>query len=502
MSDKSYLILRVAPYFRRNTHCDVNVRNSTVNRLAGRVINEKLKPGAGFMSGSELNQQNRMATRNSDAHAPMLPEHGAAHACDASAKLLEDCSKSVAQSATWLGENVASPFVNKLVYEPYNAAANYVNGLGRLVGVKHLLAKHKLDTVPEATPYSAEFVAQELSSGLASTLPYAIAGRFSGVGLRAIGGSLRVRGLAYKVMSSEKTAQIMGAAFYDGLKDTRDGETWQGNAASGAASFAVYEFMNPMSRGLSFKKLVPSLFATGALGSVAGAETSSLVNKHQLVSLKEASDTCLSGGMMNLLLPGAQKVIGRGVDWAHVRVHEKLGWDLALDKTAGLNPKSQESDTLKQLIDDLGLFPVHRNKLNESGTSADHESRVINVDDPSDLALLGHEAKHIALTLSPETREVLKRVEQLVKDGDTEEAWKSYRALRLDHEFACRKVEQAINAELSGSNEVKAPIDKDAIAQSKADSGTTYEEHWRQEFDRAVEENDYSLLQKFGYAEA
>lgn len=115
----------------------------------------------------------------------------------------------------WIGNNILEPAVNAGLFEPYNAAANLINGAGRHVVGQELLPKVSLYVVKEAPYLSAAYCAQTIASGLASAVPYALAGKLTGGALRRLGGALRMEGAAARLIASEKSAGIVGAAVYD-----------------------------------------------------------------------------------------------------------------------------------------------------------------------------------------------------------------------------------------------------------------------------------------------
>ena len=123
----------------------------------------------------------------------------------------------------WLRDNVYHPFSNALFVEPRNALANAVNEGAHLVGHKHdVMSKAGLASVPDAPFLSGQWLAQSVSGCVGMILPYAIAGRAAGGGLRTAGDWLAVENkTAVSVLASEHTARFLAPPHTLSLK-TRD----------------------------------------------------------------------------------------------------------------------------------------------------------------------------------------------------------------------------------------------------------------------------------------
>ncbi len=140
----------------------------------------------------------------------------------------------------WLGANFANPLINSACIEPINAVAWT---LDKSTGQKQ---SHKLEHLPVPTQFantgSPEMLCQSVAWALGSVIPYAVAGRLSGNALRFTGATLKAEGALATFAQSEKAAQIIGGGIYDGMKETRVGESHLRNGAAGAVNFAILEY--------------------------------------------------------------------------------------------------------------------------------------------------------------------------------------------------------------------------------------------------------------------
>ncbi len=220
---------------------------------------------------------------------------------------------------SWLDSNVVRPAVNSGIIEPLNVASNVVNGtVGRLVH-KDIIGKLEHLAVPEAACCTLPWAAQTISGGLAGLIPYTLAGKAASVPLRAAGFRLTGYGAVTGILKSEHTAQIAGAALYDGLRDARARETHLSNALSGALAFGIFHGGNTLSKDLPLLSRIPALSLTGAAGASTQATTSRLWATHELPTAGELMQASLSGAFMNLALPATQRALSSGISSLNMR---------------------------------------------------------------------------------------------------------------------------------------------------------------------------------------
>jgi hypothetical protein len=100
---------------------------------------------------------------------------------------------------------------------------------------------------------------------------------------------------------------ILGAGSYDFFRVPEHGQTRLGNAAGGAAGFAIFEGFNPLIKkmsGVPAKGL--SMLAVGVAGSSTQFAISEFISKGE-VNTEVLGQVAMQGGALNLILPGAQR---------------------------------------------------------------------------------------------------------------------------------------------------------------------------------------------------
>jgi hypothetical protein len=205
----------------------------------------------------------------------------------------------VQASAVWLLQNAIRPAENAGIVQPYNAVANAVNGASQLTCHIDILPKAKVAPVQEAPLFSSAWFAQNISTGLASAVVYGMAG---GVASRTLGESIGAR-----------TAQIVGAVIYDGLRDNSPGETRIGNAVSGAIAFCVFEGGNSyFAPGSNLNQLLGRA-TIGSLGATSGLIISQAISKRDVPAWSEVLHAATTGATMNMVLPKVQERIYGGI---------------------------------------------------------------------------------------------------------------------------------------------------------------------------------------------
>ena len=278
------------------------------------------------------------------------------------------------QALAWSRENIVNPALNAGVVEPARVVAQTMNAATEWVVGARVMREPDSFAVPQAQFLSANWFGQNIASGLAMVLPFTLAGKAAGGALkwtgRATDGALTLAGSDYRlgisagrVLTDEKTAMIAGAGLYEGLKRPEGGQTRLGNALGGMAAFGIFQFGNPrLSRlgvqsagegaGAALKTAVENtgegagvtlktmgaalgrhsaLAGYGALGSVTGLAVSELVSQQKLPGAEQVAEAAVSGGMMNAVLPHAQRAVMRPFS---------------------LNPRWNESASLDRFVED------------------------------------------------------------------------------------------------------------------------------------------------------
>lgn len=236
---------------------------------------------------------------------------------------------------TWLKQNVLNPALNSGFIEGANAIANLVNSGSQSISGSDVLPKFEHFEVQKTNFLSSEWLAQNVSSGLAMVVPYLLASKAAGFTLRGAGQALGVEGTAAGILQHRATASILGAATFDYLRDTRSNETRTGNAIAGAAAFGVFEAGNALSSGLvksgNILPLILARAATGALGATTQLTLSRQIATGELPGKEEYLQAGITGGIMNnVLLPMHSKLAELGD-----QVNLATGRGIALDRFKG-----------------------------------------------------------------------------------------------------------------------------------------------------------------------
>lgn len=225
-------------------------------------------------------------------------------------------------NVNWIEGHVLNPFVNAIAVHPYNAAANVVNFVGR----SELLDKKEDLPIAETTMLSPGWFVQNVSSGLGMVVPYALAGKAAGHGMRNAAAKYELTGTAATLAKSEVAAQMTGAALLDFSRDTRPGETRLGNAAGGALAFYVFGKGNALTLTDSFMKRQVARAGVGAVGGAAQLTGSRLVAGEGLPGLEETLEAGIAGGVLNVAMTPTQRGLSKGVELSGKAVERASRW--------------------------------------------------------------------------------------------------------------------------------------------------------------------------------
>src|SRR5262249_30619616 len=112
------------------------------------------------------------------------------------------------------------------------------------------------------------------------------------------------------ILSSARTAQIVGAGAYGLAREPGAGESRLGNAAGAVVGFSLFELggslSNPLSSALGRAGV---RLATGAVGGAAQLATSSLVANGKMTSGEDALRAGIAGGAFNFAMPAVQELV-------------------------------------------------------------------------------------------------------------------------------------------------------------------------------------------------
>ena len=375
----------------------------------------------------------------------------------------------------WFGSNFVNPMLNTMCIEPANAVTST---LERAAGKSQY---HRIEPLPVPsicdTQPTAAMICQSAACAIGSVVPYALAGRLASNAMRFGGATLKVDGALASLAQNEKAAQILGGGLYDGMKETHAGETHLRNGLAGAASFAVLEYWKVNPKGSLLGRSMDR-FLSGASGSLAHIgisrpDTFSL-DSHVKVNMPQL---LLTGGLMNVLLPGTQE----GMRLLQDKATLKLGLGLPIDRF-------MQSD--KSIAN--AAFPNYfEKKLFEQNRWARIEPKsqydsylpgrdMVTLRDGSSRQTLFHELQHRKESLSGIAEPGFLRAADALKNRNVDQAWSVYSAIRLAQE---------VRAELAGRHNDGLANKAEFIEQLKREipwsdamGGVPYITLWRVEF--------------------
>ncbi len=375
--------------------------------------------------------------------------------------------------SNWVQENVLSPVYDTLVVEPGNALRQTVNYVARPLLNKDLIEPRLEPTHKgQAQFLGGEWWTQNIGSGLAAAAVYTVAGKLTGGALRGLHSKTHKLGIqiltselglksrpvtdvvgyagnfASRVVLNEKVAQVVGAACYDGMKETRPGETNLGNMAGGAASFTVFEagnalvgskFKTAASLGLIARTKVELAKAglrtiPGALGSGAQVVASYVVSGQELPTDQQSwSESVVTGGAMNAVLPWFQHGIGKGIDAVNVHMKKTIPYQRF--------NRDIQSPLLKELSN---CNPEVRVKLGAHESKALGQRSEVHLPEGVSEAEQGHEIWHVQAKKNFDRARDMHEVQRLIAANKLSEAWDKYVILRVREEVLGMKIEDAI----------------------------------------------------------
>lgn len=208
-----------------------------------------------------------------------------------------------------LQDNVLNPMINSAMIEPWNLVASVSNSVSdKLTGRELLPTKPDLPT-EEAKFLSTPWLVQSVSGGLAMLLPYAVAGKATSGMLKSASAKIGASGEFARILNNEVSSQILGAAIYDGLRETKHGETHLGNALGGATAFGTFAIGSELSRNLPGGQKFFVRTLAGAIGGTAQQTVHSFVANSKAPSLEQLAKASVNGMVMSVVLPEAQNAL-------------------------------------------------------------------------------------------------------------------------------------------------------------------------------------------------
>jgi hypothetical protein len=401
-------------------------------------------------------------------------------------------------SHSWVRGNIVNPLLNEFLRTPGNIIVDATNLVGEAIGHGPVLDKIDRWKTADTSNSSINYWTQVVTGGVASALMYAAIGKFGAGGSRMLargldaqrpllgiqpGTSMSSASLALtNFLSRESVGQVIGAAAFDCARHPEEGQTRFGNMLGGAASFSLYGLANPRLANMSTLGQWGTRYAIGLAGSVVQDGAGWLGGNE----LQLNSTSLNTAGVMNLVLPGAQRWMGRAVDFAATRRNAGIPVERAANYS-GLSGLSPELDRL------IGQTAQARVRTSQSGNFEDVRARMVNLETtPGDLstygAQLGHALRHIQSERAGEHEGLFRQARQALLGGDNNGAWQAFRQARLFEESNALAVEASIKQQLdkrlgvNSSTAASWPSEAEIARRTIPHSGISYEESWRREF--------------------
>lgn len=232
----------------------------------------------------------------------------------------------------WLGENVFKPLYNGAIVEPERAVASVVNS----VTGSDLLPVLETQTVAESQSWSAAWCAQAVSNAAGMTIPYLVAGKIAGKAMNSGGKFAASEATAGRLLSSEASAQIVGATVYDAMRMPMGNQWRSTNAAAGAVSFGTFEVGN----ALAARTNPLAGTALRLMAGFAGGSSHQLIAEGTEATQSKVLQSGVSGATLNTLLPVAGRAFARASEELHFARRGQLSRmlaDLPPETGAGAN---------------------------------------------------------------------------------------------------------------------------------------------------------------------
>lgn len=377
----------------------------------------------------------------------------------------------------WAADNVWHPIANTIAVEPHNAISSSINDVSRAFGGNALLDDWKPLHIPRAQAGSKEWLAQNVSGGIAMVLPYGVAAVCTRSLLRSAATRFGARGATEVFLNSRATATIAAGTIYDFLKKPHENETRPGNALGATLGFSIFEGGNALSKGQTGAKLVLMRSLTGSIGAMSQHSLSKMISTGKLPKADDLYNAALTGATMNNLLPAFHDKLN---DMSN-SLSLARGKGLPIEDYLKQSETAKESPTLNQLAAEN---PLARVQPGEAPAQLQHGPRLISAPGVGDHALpkVGHELAH--LSLKKQAEPLFAEAAQLLADGKATEAQAKYVEARTQQESAALAAERQIATELGLPTEPAKPFKP---GETKAPSGQTYAELWALEFEKFKE---------------
>lgn len=303
------------------------------------------------------------------------------------------------------------------------------------------------------------------AGAIGAIAPYLAYGKIAGAGLRSLGHHYGFSGLSARLAASETSAMVLGAALYDGMRETRPRETRLGNVLGGVTGFAVFGIGNRFASVDSTSYRLIARAAVGVIGGEAQYAVSSAVSGTQIKS-SGLRDAGLHGATINVILPALSASLSRYGSSASLRAGRGTYADRFAEHLS--QPKSS---TLNALVSEHPLAIVHKTENVAHAAEVHVQKQQILIREANLIGDFAHELGHlqIARTYEPQYQTLASEVQA----GRVEPAKEQFLRMRNEMEVQARQLEHKVKTELGVTS-----------LSSRAEGGHALPESYREKFQR------------------
>ncbi len=228
----------------------------------------------------------------------------------------------------WVLKNVVNPFIN---------------GSGVVKVYDTITGKNDANLpVEKAKTGSFKWFTQTISQTTGAILPFVMAGEVFKLGMTEVSTGLKLDEATASILTNDSRCQIAGAGLYEAAQKPDKNQTRIANALGTMASFAVFEGGNKLSSAIDLNKGYLNVIArgstralTGAAGGFVNYSAATLLpdftnNYKNTINMEGTIAAMASGGLMNVALPGLQKLAGvtfQKIGLSHDSVTDNQGND-------------------------------------------------------------------------------------------------------------------------------------------------------------------------------
>jgi hypothetical protein len=396
------------------------------------------------------------------------------------------------KDSNWLNDNVMTPAYNAFADDIWNPAANVSNAVAQAVCRHDIAGKLEAKPLAEVSPVSLENAARLATGGVVGAITYSLCARTAGLGLGGAATSMELEGVSARLLASERSAMVVGAAVHDACKDAPDARTRATNALAGAASFYCFDVGNTFASQLKNKlAYYPTLALTGAGASVVSNAVS---GRHD----SDPGRSAVESAALNVFFPGTHELFAKAAD--HLNVNGlKVGGLTLLEGGRGVSleryRRNSHMDGVSPTLDQLGnRHFLARVQPSASGNYINARNGLIHLERPG-AQELGHELAHIGAAREYE-RDMQHAASLLSTDGAA--AKTAYMDARINQERFARDREIQIASEL---NHTSADETAGRIGHAHGEPLAEYQPIFEKEFETFAASNgkwrpdrDYMLL--------